>query len=208
MSKSVTTNRSYTAGQVSYAKASTISGDGFRSYEISVPAAKQNSQLTVRGSNTAGTLTFTAHGIPDASLVSLFWSESGVRKYRRHCLVGTTAANTIPISGGSGDNLPVLNTTNIQICVEVSQDEVLIGDNVFAILVKALISGVAVGAAQFMMYDATPTEHMAVTLVGAPYIWTNDDGTTNPIATDTPTKFFLSHDGTAAATFNIDILAN
>ena len=63
--------------------------------------------LTTRTSNTVGTITVSSgHGIANGSLLDIYWAAGK----RASVLVGTTGSTTIPITVGSGDNLPSTST--------------------------------------------------------------------------------------------------
>lgn len=79
-----------------------LTGVGQESIDPTLPAAKTG-VLTTRSGNTSGELTLAAgHGIVDEQVVDVYW-EGGLR---RAMDVGTVAGNVVPISGGSGNNLP------------------------------------------------------------------------------------------------------
>lgn len=72
------------------------------------------SELTTRTSATVGTITApSGHGISTSDVIDVFWMEDfgsyGTAKIRRGVTVGTVSGTSIPISGGLGDDLPVLN---------------------------------------------------------------------------------------------------
>jgi len=58
--------------------------------------------LTARGGNTTGTITAAGHGLVAGDRADVFWSGGA----RDHVLVGTVSGDNVPISSGTGDNLP------------------------------------------------------------------------------------------------------
>ena len=71
-------------------------------------AAAKTGTLSTRTNDTSGTLTMTTgHGFTTGQKdISIFWSGGS----RRNVLVGTVATNSVPFSGGTGDNLPLATT--------------------------------------------------------------------------------------------------
>ena len=118
MSISNTLRVSGNVGSLSFSKSSTVSAGGEVSVSETLAAAKVG-QLTTRTNTTTGTLTMAAsHGITDAAKIDLYWTEGGVDGRRYNVVVGTVSTNSVPISGGSGDNLPT-NLTAITAQVQV-----------------------------------------------------------------------------------------
>lgn len=79
-------------------------------------AAAKGGTLSVRGSNTAGSLALGAgHGITTGMIIDIFWTVGGVSGHRAGVSVGTVSGNTVPFSGGGGDNLPIL--TSVMSCM-------------------------------------------------------------------------------------------
>lgn len=72
-----------------------------------LPAA-QAGALTTRTSDSAGTITMTSgdHTIETADVIDIYWA-GGVRY---GAVVGTVSTTAVPITGGSGDNLPAADT--------------------------------------------------------------------------------------------------
>ena len=70
--------------------------------------------LTMRGSDTAGTLTATTedHGLESGDTLDITWSTGS----RTGVVVGTISGAEIPISGGSGDNLPAEDSAITYLC--------------------------------------------------------------------------------------------
>lgn len=91
---------------VPYAKRVAVTSTSVERATPSVAAAKAGS-LTTRTDNTSGTLTMDAgHGFTTSAVIDLFWAGGS----RRNVTVGTVSGNSVPVSGGSGDNLPLAAT--------------------------------------------------------------------------------------------------
>jgi hypothetical protein len=124
-----------------------------------------------------------------------------MRRYQVVC--GTVATNSVPISGGTGDNLP-LAASAITAMVPVSQTLPVTGDNVVAIAVKSPVGGVFA----FALANNTVVYVLTVTPVNQSDGWTTFDGT-NPVAGQAVAGVFLSHpDSTAARTMSGEVLYN
>ncbi len=162
-------------------------------WDESVAAAKIG-QLTTRTSDTVGTLTMNAsHGIITADRLDIYWTISGGGR-RYGVTVGTVSVNSVPFSGGAGDNLPV-NLTAITAMVPTSLPIVITGNDVVSIATNCPVGGTVVFA------DASNvTLHPVLATSSIPtYVWTSVDGGTNPLAGDALAKVFLSHGSSAAA---------
>lgn len=139
--------------------------------------ASQAGTLTVRTNNTDGSITATigsGHGISTADRVDLWWDVGGVRSRRRGVTVGTVAGAVIPITGGSGDNLPSASAAiNVAKCTS------------FAFVVSSdLITGFAFqhnkGGQVTLL--ATATEKYTIALdAGAMDSWPRGDNRISPI---------------------------
>ncbi len=146
-------------------------------YEINVPAGKAG-QLTTRTDNTTGTLTMSGgHGITTAAVIDLYWA--GGRRYG--VTVGTVSTNSVPISSGSGDNLPT-NNTLIVACVQLVANVSIDGDNLSILALKQKFTDITVtqnshvqfkdsGGAVIANVDLIPNE---------PIVWDIVGGSANP----------------------------
>lgn len=134
-------------------------------------AAAKTGQLTTRTNNSDGTLTMSGgHGITDADVLDLYWS--GGRRY--NVVVGTVATNSVPISGGSGDNLPT-NLTNITAQVQNVLNVDFPGDDIVQLALRCDERG------RLQFYDDT-TLVLGLDLVAdQPFIW-DPRWFTNPLA--------------------------
>lgn len=154
-------------------------------------AAAKSGALTTRTDDNTGTLTMAAsHGIATGNRLDVYWSGGS----RRGMTVGTVSVNEVPIDGGAGDVLPA-DETAVTAMVPTQESFVVTGDNV-----KALACD-ATARATITFTDNTPTELGVVQITGADlaYFWTSLSGVTNPLAGDSVTRVYLSHDDTTAA---------
>lgn len=194
-----TLNKSVTVGGESFQEIVTIDADNKESFEPvgGVPAAKTGS-LTTRTDNTTGTLTMSAgHGINTGNRLDIFF-DGGCRY---GVVVGTVAVNSVPFSGGGGDNLPVA-TTPITAAVPHEEPFVVTGDNVAVLAVKCPQQSV------FVFTDASDAAIFAIPLdEGGAYSWTSEDNASNPLAGGAVAKVYMSHAlSTAAARMNGSVL--
>lgn len=179
----------------------TVQADHSLQIVTSVPAAKVG-QLTTRTDADTGTLTMSAsHGITTGARLDVYWTGGS----RRGMTVGTVSGNSVPIDGGSGDNLPT-NLTAITAAVPVEEDLVVTGDNVAAIALYSDQAGTIV-LAESDDGEALGKTVGSTTNAGKSWIWTPSRDATNPVASADITKAFLSHgSSTAVAEMRIAIL--
>lgn len=154
--------------------------------------AAQPGVLTTRSTDSTGSLTMTnaGHGIVTGQRVDLYWT--GGKCYK--AVVGTVSGTTVPIASvAGGDVLPAAaSSISVGICNQVAFN--VVGDDMEVLAFGAAANGYLVletagSAVELAQYQAANTG----------YLWTSSDGTTNPLATDTITKAFFSHDNTAAS---------
>lgn len=168
-----------------------VNTDSLLLTEPTIPAAKIGS-LTTRGSDSAGTLTMNAgHGFTTGAIIDIYFSGD---KLRHTVTVGTVSGNSVPISSGSGDVLPALNTA-ITAMIPHEENCVVEGDDVESITAYAAGGGYI----QFMEDSAVG---LAVRLKAAKegYAWFKDNplGATNPLAGKTLAKIKYSHGQSSA----------
>jgi hypothetical protein len=204
MSIAVRVSGGYSIGGKTFQQSKSLAADVGIPIEIEVPAAKAGN-LTTRTDNDTGELTMgAAHGIATGNRLDLYWTEGGVLKHRRGMTVGTVAGNAVPIDGGAGDNLPP-DESAIIAAVPVSQDVVVVGNNVvaFALLAPARAIFVIASAADAELYAV---HHPVASRASG---WDKENGVTNPLAGVTVGKVFLSHaDTTAAKTLAVGFAYN
>lgn len=146
-----------------------------------------------RSSVSAGTITSTATPTVTAgNLIDVYWSTGG-GGYRAACVVGTISGNSVPITGGIGDNLPSTAATPVCYVVNTKEAHAFTGNNA---LFLGLTSDPVVYTV-WTFYDATPTP-LASFLVPPgqnSYIWISGSGVTNPLSGDAVASISVSQDG-------------
>jgi len=157
--------------------------------EIANPAsvlAAQPGVLTTRVSNTAGTLTMTSvsHGIVTGQRFDLYWTGGSCYGVTAGTVSGASIPFTVVIGG---DNLPTA-LTDIKAGIATNVPFDLIGDDISALLCSAGVS-----RAYFIFEDVADAVVAALLLAsGEIYAWDGDNA--NPLAGDTPTDVWMSHD--------------
>lgn len=172
-----------------FEKKTPIEADVGIPFELSIGPAKTGT-LTTRTDANTGTITGQAsHGVTTGARLDVYWSGGS----RRGMTVGTVSVNSIPVDGGSGDDLPAA-TTSLTIMVPVEQALVVEGDDITAYVVD---SSVATGTVVFA--DASDVELASEVLSGARVAeaWYAASGLTNPLAGDSVAKIFVSHGDTS-----------
>lgn len=137
--------------------------------------------LTTRTSVSVGTLTMASgHGITTAAVFDLFWTANGLSGARRGVVAGTVSVNSVPITGGTGDDLPDLNSA-ITAMIPHSESVVLDGANVIALVAKCDVPGF------IAIYEADGTTLIVAIRIreagSGAYIWTLASGAANPLGT-------------------------
>jgi len=172
--------------------------------EDTLEAAKIG-QLTTRTDNTDGELTMAAsHGITTAAVIDLYWT-GGVRY---GVVVGTVATNAVPISGGSGDNLPS-NMTAITAVIQKSINLAIDGDetDILAVILETNDKSVRT-AAHIQFRDASNDEIAEVDLItNVPQVWDIAGGSANPFTGDPITNLKCSQgNSTTTETYTLKII--
>jgi hypothetical protein len=178
-----------TVGGVSINSTIQRDAEGIVGQEPPLPAAKAGT-LTTRTDNAAGTLTLgTGHGVATGNTIDLYWD--GGRRY--NVTVGTVSGNSVPISGGAGDNLPSLSTA-ITAAVQTVIDAQFDGDLVLA------IAALCAKRAHLGFYQTTTLKLSLDLVAGEAWIWWNGGAGTNPLATADVTSIKASQADTTAQT--------
>lgn len=197
MAAQLQVQRTTQIGGKSFGLQQTLNNDLQIVVEKSIAAAKAGT-LTVRTNNTDGTLTMAAgHGFTTGVKIDLYWSGGS----RRNVTVGTVATNSVPISGGSGDNLPIA-TTAITAMQPTVFPAVATGDNITGLVLYCEAKSTVIYA------DASHAELYArVQALAIPWDWFSGNGDTNPLAGDSLAELRVTHgDSSAAKTFRSGIL--
>lgn len=184
----------------SFSRADTTEGELAVMAEVTVPIAKAGT-LTTRTDNDTGTLTMsTGHGIVDADTIDLYWTGG----CRRGMTVGTVSVNSVPIDGGSGDNLPIA-TTAIIVGKCTTQPFAFIGNNGvgYCIVTPARAQVVFLSSApaevDYAEVDPADNESPKIVLFSE----------SNPLSGDTVANLRISHaDITAAQIIKVYALAS
>lgn len=164
----------------------TVNADGGAFKDPTLAAAKVG-VLTTRTSGSVGTLTMNpGHGIATANRLDVYW----VTGARYGCVVGTVAGDSVPLTGGTGDDLPALNSA---ITAMVPQLEPFV---VTAATMQMLC--VSSGVAMWAVF-----RDIAAAIVAAIYVGGTNDGYSwdisaggNPFAADV-VDVYLSHGATS-----------
>lgn len=192
---------------VVYTRSNTIISNGVVSYSPSVPAAKTGN-LTTRTNDTDGTLTMdTGHGFVTADILDLYWGTG----QRCNVVVGVVAGDSVPISGGSGDNLPEDESEITAMERNIAEDDyTFTGTDARAIVMSSPVPA----AVHLVAADGT-TVHLSVPLVaddGNPskyvYTWHNENGVPNPITGDAIARIYVTHGSELAQTVTCIIHRN
>lgn len=185
-------------------KNSTLTNEQLVAREISKAAGGKTGSLTTRTDADTGTLTMAGgHGITTGQRLDVYWTEAGVEGSRRGMTVGTVSVNSVPIDGGTGDNLPT-NTTAVIAAVPEENTFVVTGDNVtgLTLWVDGVRGAISVcNASNVELYGKTLTDG---------FMWFTGEGPTNPLAgLTTIAKVFMSNVDTALArTMSISALTS
>lgn len=167
-----------------------VTGNSIERASPSVPAAKTGS-LTTRTDNDTGVLTMdSGHGFVTNNVIDVFWSGG----YRR-AMTATVATNAVTVDGGSGDNLPAVNTA-VTAMVPTEVTLALSGNAVVGLAVSSPRPGCVVfcdGGG-----DITAATYRIAT-AGTSQVWASGDGVTNPLVNTTTTKVKFSHDDSSSA---------
>lgn len=143
--------------------------------------AAKTGGLTTRTNDTDGTVTITAHGYANADVVDLFWSGGS----RLGVAVSNVAANTFDISGGTGDNLPVVDTA-----VMTSKPD----QTVAALDRSKTVAIIATGTGEWVFRTnsvAAPDDVFEFGERGG-FVWSNDGVFAHPLTADV-TSFYFSN---------------
>lgn len=179
--------RSVTALGRSFSFSKTVTADGAVTKEPPLPAAKAGT-LSTRSGDTSGTLTLeSGHGVASDTKLDVYWADGT----RVNVTVGTVSGTSVPITSGSGDNLPAQGTA---VTVMAPHEEEWV-------VTAANMTGLAVGCsgtpcvARFVDSEDADVVTIVVNPGSQAYAWAEGMGD-NPI-TDDVAKVFLSHGSSA-----------
>lgn len=189
-------------GAISVSKAINRTGNHPNEYSVDLAAAPAGT-LTTRTDNSTGTLTMSSggHGIATGNIIDLYWS--GGRRYK--VTVGTVSGTSVPISVGSGDNLPIA-TTAVVACVRTNVNTAIDGDNSQLLVISAEFSDTSeTSKCQASFFDVGDAliAHMDLT-ANQPQVYDLAAGVTNPF-TGNPITYARVSNGSSAGTCTLKI---
>lgn len=167
----------------------TISSSGRLLRDAILPPAKVG-QLTTRTNNTDGVITLTAgHGLVTGRM-DIYWTVNGV-KGSRYGVTGTVVGDVCTITGGGGDNLPVVNsavTVAVPVLYPLAYSNALIQAFVAMCQVQACV----------VVRSAVPANLVAAQIDGSTdaYIWDASSGVTSPFTADLADVYLSQGDST------------
>jgi hypothetical protein len=185
-----TVNNQVTVAGLTFNAQRSVESDGAVILSPTLPAAVSGT-LSTRTDNTTGTLTLASgHGVTTGARLDVYFG-NGLRRYG--VTVGTVSGTSVPISGGTGDNLPVLNAAVTAMVPVLENFPVAGGD------LKGLFFGCDAPAVA-VIRKSGPATVVALTATGSTgsYQWDAGSGVTNPFGTDVSVDVYLSHGGTAS----------
>jgi hypothetical protein len=172
----------------------------------SVPAA-QPASLTTRSGNTTGTLTMTnaSFGIVTGQRLDVYWN--GGQQY--NVVAGSVSGLSVPISGGTGTNLPAANTA-ISVGIPTSAPFSVTGNNMQGLIctMNALPTGQVKGC--YFVFDGPSggDSFSAAVIPGTIYDWLNGYAVaSNPLSNCTIGTIWMSHADTSAAHMDMQAIA-
>lgn len=185
----------------------TIESDLVLGGSPSVAAAKPG-DLTTRTNDTDGTLTMdTGHGFATSDVIDLYWDGGS----RIGVVVGTVATNSVPISGGTGDNLPVNNTAITAMKRNIHSESIAFAGNDLRVI---SISSPVPCVVHLVASDGT-TYHASLRIVADDavpaqysYLWDNLSGVPNPVAGDAVGQIHITHGSESAKTIRLKFHKN
>lgn len=178
------------AGLAFQASEVTDGSEGAFSLDPTLAAAKTGT-LTTRTDNDTGTLTMAdGHGITTGAKLDVYWDGGA----RYNMTVGTVATNSVPIDGGSGDNLPA-SSTAITAMVPTSLALAFNGEDATTLAMQCKKARCVVS-----VFEDTTLSKAFVLDSGQLVVWTSSDPLTNPLdGLDAITTIHFSHEDSDAS---------
>jgi hypothetical protein len=200
-----TITRSVSVASKSFQKRKTPTTDGVGGFRDPTLAAAKSGTLTTRTDANTGILTVASgHGFNTSDRIDLFFG--GL--YRYGMSVTGTTATTVSIDGGTGDDLPDLNTTGITCMKPQLEDFVVETADLQGLYVTCASPALAI------FLDDTDAVVKAVYVGGSTdaFIWeigdVTDLGAENPFASGDVVSVYLSHGGTVSREITAVATAN
>lgn len=168
----------------------TTTTDGVVMKDPTLSAAKTGTLTTRTDANTGEITGQASHGVTTSAKIAIFWDGGS----RYNVDVGTVAGNAIPIDNGGGDDLPD-DETAVTIMVMHEEDFVVTTADLQALLCNQPNNKQAV----VEFWESGPAFNSAVQITeDSDFVWTVDDGTTNPLDADIIMVKFAHADSTAS----------
>lgn len=127
MSQTAQVSKSTVIGGMSISSVQNREADNAAAFSPTIPVGTAG-VLTTRTDNDTGTITAAGHGIPDTTVVDVYWAGGA----RYGMVTGSADTDTFVIDGGSGDNLPAQTTAlvvsprfNINIALDGDEAELV-----------------------------------------------------------------------------------
>ncbi|MFO0880732.1 MAG: hypothetical protein U0840_25650 [Gemmataceae bacterium] len=191
--------QSVVIGGTTYEHVTDVEGLSMERATPSIPAAKSGT-LTTRTDNDTGVVTLgSGHGISTGHKVSVFWSGG-----KRFGMTATVSGNAVTLDGGTGDNLPVLNTA-VTAAVPVEVPYVVDTEQLRAMAAHCTQPGYI----EVLDGAGTPAR-IALLSVGpnAARVWWLNNGETNPLGDQVTATAKFVHGGTTTTTMTLAMTFN
>ncbi len=168
--------KTISGGGISISSLISRTGDGQIGRDPILPAGKAGTLSTRTDDNTGVATLSEGHGIADADVVDVFWTNAdGTYGVRYGMTVGTVAGTAVPIDGGAGDNLPAEDYA-IVVTKQVEVNVAFDGDNAKVLAVHAN------KLAHVDFQDAGSASLLALTLApNEAFDWADATGADRPI---------------------------
>lgn len=164
-----------TFGGTSIGGVASRDADGLLILDPEIAVAKVG-QLTMRTDNDTGVITMVAgHLFILNDIIDVYWiNTDGTTGIRRNMVAGSPTGDAVPVDGGTGDNLPLVNTA-ITASEKTGVSATISGNNL-----KMCAAVCPVGAVlQFNAVGAGPPISLRPK---EPFVWHTDNNFTNPLA--------------------------
>lgn len=161
-----------------------VSGDGGVVKTPTVPRAKIGT-LTTRTDNDTGVITAeTGHGIISTNKVDVYFEDG-----KRVQMVATVAGDLITVDGGTGDNLPALDS-DVTFMKPQVEDFAFDGDNMIYLIANAD------ARATIRIMDDVPglAKQIDIESSSDGYVWNSSSGEANPLVGDDILTVEMSHE--------------
>jgi hypothetical protein len=167
--------------------------------EVALPAAVAGSLTTRTDDNTGVVTTVAAHGLTTSDKVDVFWAAGC-----RYGMDATVAGLAVTVDGGAGDNLPIA-TTAVTIVEQVVID---CADFDADLLTQFAVQAINPPARMHIQFQETGLAEAAARDIasGEVWFWSDDTGTTNPMATKHVTQAMATNASLVPTTLHFGAL--